>query len=390
MRHAALILAFLILATGGIPQSVAAEFAATGENVLGPDTEIGLGTSDEPTAATARNVSVDTEIIIDVHANSNATWKVVTRHSLQSEADVRGFERLVGKLNNGEANSSLDESTFRNYAALASEATGREMTIRDVSYTGEVTEDNSTGVLTMSFTWTNFAEQTDNDQLRVGDAFTAPDGGTWFPWLADGQRLVVGTPRGYEVKNSFTGIRNGSVVATGPMDLRPAANPIYVVYVGSNGPPLTSDPLYDALSPELIAGMSVMVVLVVAGVLYLRQQEEGFPQPMREGDRAVAAAGGSQTVPDEESGEDASKVDLSLLSDEERVEHILEEEGGRMRQADIVKKTGWSDAKVSQLLSAMADEERINKLRIGRENLISLPDEEKPPAGEESSPSGDE
>ena len=67
--------------------------------------------------------------------------------------------------------------------------------------------------------------------------------------------------------------------------------------------------------------------------------------------------------------------DLALLSDEERVEYLLEESGGRMKQADIVKETGWSNAKVSQLLSSMADDDRVDKLRIGRENLISLPEE---------------
>lgn len=46
-----------------------------------------------------------------------------------------------------------------------------------------------------------------------------------------------------------------------------------------------------------------------------------------------------------------------------------------MKQAAIVTETGWSNAKVSQLLSAMAEEGRVEKLRIGRENLISLPDD---------------
>jgi uncharacterized membrane protein len=64
------------------------------------------------------------------------------------------------------------------------------------------------------------------------------------------------------------------------------------------------------------------------------------------------------------------------LSDEERVERLLEGNGGRMRQADIVDETGWSNAKVSQLLSAMDQADRVDKLRIGRENLISLPDED--------------
>jgi uncharacterized membrane protein len=46
-----------------------------------------------------------------------------------------------------------------------------------------------------------------------------------------------------------------------------------------------------------------------------------------------------------------------------------------MKQATIVKETGWSNAKVSQLLSSMDEQDRIDKLRIGRENLISLPGE---------------
>ena len=46
-----------------------------------------------------------------------------------------------------------------------------------------------------------------------------------------------------------------------------------------------------------------------------------------------------------------------------------------MKQAQIVSETGWSNAKVSQLLSSMDDADRVDKLRIGRENLISLPEE---------------
>jgi uncharacterized membrane protein len=63
-----------------------------------------------------------------------------------------------------------------------------------------------------------------------------------------------------------------------------------------------------------------------------------------------------------------------MLSDEERVLRLLDANGGRMKQAQIVKETDWSNAKVSQLLSGMDDEDAIDKLRIGRENLISLPD----------------
>lgn len=91
------------------------------------------------------------------------------------------------------------------------------------------------------------------------------------------------------------------------------------------------------------------------------------------GSGADDEAAGSTTGVDDPGEED---VDEELLSDEERVERLLRRNGGRMKQANIVAETGWSNAKVSQLLSSMDEDNRIDKLRIGRENLISLPDED--------------
>jgi hypothetical protein len=88
-------------------------------------------------------------------------------------------------------------------------------------------------------------------------------------------------------------------------------------------------------------------------------------------------AGGADGDDSDNAGQAADDgIDEELLSDEERVERLLERNGGRMKQATIVKETGWSNAKVSQLLSAMAEDDRVDKLRIGRENLISFPDED--------------
>ena len=383
MRHAALAFALLVLVAGVGAPVVAAGTAA-----------------DDPTARTSpgstplalqqsqpENASVGTDIVIRVDADTNATWEVVTRHSLDSEADVRAFDRLVAELQSGGANSSLDEGTFRNYADLASESTGREMVIRDVQYDGRITDDNSTGVLTMRFVWTDFAERTDGDRLEVRDVFTTPDGGTWFPWLGADQTLRIETPDGYEVQSSFQA-RNeeGSLVTDGPRDFR--SNPVYVVYgpTGGAGGLNGGDGPFGALSAEFLAGVGIAVLLVVAGVWYLRQQDDEIPDAggsggtePRDGPTGAAATAVADPEPDES---DEPEQDLSLLSDEERVEHLLDRNGGRMRQADIVKKTGWSDAKVSQLLSSMADEDRVNKLRIGRENLISLPDEDPRPTDE--------
>jgi len=96
------------------------------------------------------------------------------------------------------------------------------------------------------------------------------------------------------------------------------------------------------------------------------------------GGEAGAGAKAGATADAGAEGETAAddEIDPGLLSDEERVERLIEQNGGRMKQATIVKETGWSNAKVSQLLSAMDEDDRIDKLRLGRENLISFPDED--------------
>jgi uncharacterized membrane protein len=43
-----------------------------------------------------------------------------------------------------------------------------------------------------------------------------------------------------------------------------------------------------------------------------------------------------------------------------------------MKQTRIVEETDWSKAKVSRLLSSMTDEGTVEKLSIGRENIVSL------------------
>jgi len=80
-------------------------------------------------------------------------------------------------------------------------------------------------------------------------------------------------------------------------------------------------------------------------------------------------------------GADESSETGQLLSDEDRVLRLLEENGGRMRQVSIVEETEWSKSKVSMLLSEMEDEGAISKLRVGRENIISLAGEEPEAAG---------
>ena len=120
-------------------------------------------------------------------------------------------------------------------------------------------------------------------------------------------------------------------------------------------------------SPSIIIGLGLVASINISGAALVVNPNPGMIL------RAVAAAGADAA---DDATEEDDEVDVELLSDEERVERLLDRNGGRMKQASIVKETGWSNAKVSQLLSAMEDDDRIDKLRIGRENLISFPDED--------------
>ncbi|WP_245180654.1 helix-turn-helix transcriptional regulator [Haloarcula amylovorans] len=60
------------------------------------------------------------------------------------------------------------------------------------------------------------------------------------------------------------------------------------------------------------------------------------------------------------------------LTDADRVEQLLAENDGYMKQSEIVDQTEWSKAKVSRLLSRMADRDIIRKDKDGRENIIVL------------------
>jgi hypothetical protein len=328
-------------------------------------------------------------MVVDLRAGGDARWRVSTTFNLTSDADREAFSDLARSFEDGEG-STLGLQAFGRASQETSAATGREMAIVDVER--DATVENDTGRLTLAFTWTNFA-RVDGDRLHVDDVFeTRPAGETWLPGLDAGDRLVVRAPEGYGVAAASTAPErreNRSVLVwTGPETFE--ADELRAEFTGQG---LTDTP---TATPPTDPGQSVPWLLVfvlgltggVVAYLFVRHRDDlGLPSTPTGGDDAggetpapaaadAAPAAGAAT--DDEASEEAEsgEIDEALLSDEERVERLLERNGGRMKQANIVKETGWSNAKVSQLLSAMEGEGRIDKLRIGRENLISFPEED--------------
>jgi len=334
-----------------------------------------------------------TTLTVQLRADGDATWTVSTAFVLEDENDTQAFERLAADFEAGNSDATFDIATFERAAGAASEATGREMRIRNVRYDTPVneTENTTVGRLVVRFRWTNFTEEAGN-RIRVGDAFNTTDG-TWLPGLTSRQTLVVRPPPAYSVETAPVPPRDGVLRWEGPTSFEPGYLG-QVVYTGETPTPSPSPtPTPTPNGPdgpslgavELIGGgLLVLAAFALGGYALARRDGDPFDGApagtdgsdpgagtgaAETSDTAGAAAGAADEPVDDE-------PDTELLSDEERVEHLLESNGGRMKQATIVEETGWSNAKVSQLLSAMDEEGQVNKLRIGRENLISLPDEE--------------
>lgn len=63
-----------------------------------------------------------------------------------------------------------------------------------------------------------------------------------------------------------------------------------------------------------------------------------------------------------------------IQPDTDRVHQILEEHGGRAYQRGFSRLTGWSDAKVSRVLSEMERNGLVTRYQVGREKIVCLPE----------------
>jgi hypothetical protein len=296
---------------------------------------------------------------VTLQPDGEARWTVSLHYALDDANETAAFDQLADEYVTRQTNV-LSADPYRSAASLASDATGREMAVANV--TRAAGRGNDTGELRLSFTWSNFAQVEDaGERLVLGDVFTTPSG-TWLPTIHDDQVLVIEFPADYAVQSSSRPLENGTIRVVGPESFAPGNPSVTLTRTGNPATtPGTSTPGQSLDLPTALSALLVIALLFGVGYLVYRRQWVG---------------GG---VPDDETteGPAAEPVNPELLSDEERVLRLLREEGGRMKQVDIVDETDWSNAKVSQLLSSMAEAGRVEKLRIGRENLISIPDDDE-------------
>jgi hypothetical protein len=382
------LVAFLVLASALM---VGGSIVPATAGPAGPATD---ATSAEPRTAAVVDGAASSDLVsqetqnfdtttfeITVHDNGSATWTFRHEQRFANEDNAtRARENFEAFAEEFRANETGLYDRFinqsRGLAETGAQETGREMQATDFRRSVRIEEQFVTvGVVEMSFTWENFAV-VEEDTVRAGDVF---DG---IPLASDqaivyraGDGLTFRTIEPDDGEYAGDALENAeSVRWSGDrefIDGRPRAVFDRSAGTAAGGADTPPDAPIDGVGPlwYLLGGILVTGLGIAAVVWYRRSG------PAADGtDRGASSASTATAAPDAHGASDAADPipDGELMTDEDRVVALIRENGGRMKQVNIVEETDWSKSKVSMLLSDMEDEGTISKLRVGRENIISL------------------
>jgi len=303
--------------------------------------------------ADSRQINPDTvQMQVGLHPDGDANWEIRYRVRLADANDTAAFESLEADVReNRSAFADRFATRIEGTVAAAENATGREMTVENVSVRTERQEiPQQYGVLVYSFEWTGFARANET-AIRAGDAI----GGLY---LDDVTSLTVAWPAEYRAATldpdpDETGER--SVTWRGPTEFSTDQPRLVLSTAPPTEPPATADETAGGVGPVAIAVAGVVGLAVLfAGAWWWRRHQPREPAP-----------DGSDEPPEPPD---------ELLSNEERVVQLLESHGGRMKQQQVVEELGWTDAKTSQVVGDLRDSGEVEGFRLGRENVLRLPD----------------
>jgi uncharacterized membrane protein len=341
---------------------------------------------------------VDTDsvrLIVSVDRNGSATWTVQYWTRLDDENTTVAFESLQEDIRADPSNySDRFASRMRSTVGAAENATDREMNASGFAVSAERRTPPQYGVIAYTFRWAGFAAL-DGDSLRVGDAIEGL-------FLDDRTRLVVEWPSDYDTvrttpapderrtnavvwRGAETSFISGEpTIVLDPVPETPTATPTTSATSTAGGagaadggsPTASPDGAPGSLS--LIAAGLLLVVAVGAAWRY-RDQFDGVPAASTEtvdttdADTDVAGTADSDVAPG--TGDPRSESE-ALLSNEERVLRFVRDQGGRVKQQEIVEAFDWTEARTSQIVRDLRDDGSLEGFRLGRENVLKLPDEE--------------
>jgi len=323
----------------------------------------------------------------DIDADGDARWTVTYRLRLDDGNATQAFENLSADV---ESDPSPYVDPFRERmertVAGAENATGREMAVENV--TVETRRESQPqvefGLVTYRLTWTDFAA-VDGEAVQAGDAIDRL-------FLDSRTSLRLLAPDGYVLDSASPGptrTEASEAVWQGQRDFDAGEPRAVFVPAGETpaGTPAGSDggdgdggdgsktPAAGGSGLPVVPILVAIVVVLLGGAWVVsRRGAVSMPVSLGSGSTgdesgAAAAEGGDASGDDGEEGPPPE-----LLSNEERVLRLLEENGGRMKQKAVAEELDWTAAKTSQVVGDLREDGDIESFRLGRENVLTLPD----------------
>ncbi|GCF12296.1 hypothetical protein Harman_02310 [Haloarcula mannanilytica] len=343
---------------------------------------------------------------VTLYQNGSARWAIIHRTPLENDTEQQQFEEFAQNFEQSEQplyQNFVEQSTA--LTQYGTNVTDRDMSATDYQRSASVDPLQNTGTVTMSFRWRNFAV-VEGDSVVVSDVF---DGGFY---IGQSQSFVFERGPGLKfadvdptpdsqsapdsIANSESVTWNGEqsfndrrpYVELTPRETGQGAETEGGTTVAADAPgeagggPSWMLPAVVILVAIVAGGAAAWRSGALAGVLGTDDDEPPASAPsVAGGTEQSSTAAPDDTAAGTDTPAEPAVPDEELLTDSDRVRKLLEENGGRMKQVDIVDNTDWSKSKVSMLLSDMEEEGDISKLRVGRENIISLAGQEPDAAG---------
>ena len=334
----------------------------------------GVGAAAEFSGLQTGDVGTDSVVLeADIDEDGDARWTVEYRVVLDSENTTEAFESLQQDI---ERNTSDYREQFasrmRSTVATAENATGREMAVENVSVEATTSPlSGEYGIVRYGFDWVGFAGTSDG-QLAVDEVlaglFLDADTELTIEWPEEYRVSLVEPEPDREDENSVTW--------TGPREFD-VGQPRVVLRTANSTPPW-----------GVVVGIALFAA---AGVLwYYRRESPGSVLSDASGGPPVDGAGDGEPPNDAESDNEPPDGAVAgggsgtadddppeeLLSPEERVLRLIERNGGRMKQKTVTEELDWSAARTSQVVGDLRDDGAVESFRLGRENVLRLPDEE--------------
>lgn len=149
-----------------------------------------VGVTATESEVNAPDVPPEDALVVSVHENGDADVSLVTTFDLTAAAEKRAFRQLERNETKRRQLRQRFVNNLRPVVAAVGNRTGRDMTTTNPTVTALTAENGTTGVVTVSVTWTNLAAERDGS-LVVEEPFASG--------FETARAFVLRAPDGYAV-----------------------------------------------------------------------------------------------------------------------------------------------------------------------------------------------